>query len=253
MIDHVYTNGDSFTAGVEIQEHKSMDESNKALAYPMHFTNKLNIKHCDNRALPGATNEFILRRTILDLETYKTKGIDLSSVFVLIGWSNINKTEISMREVIRNIGDDPEFNFELMTNTEAPEYHLFQTKFVDPLLANEEGKIISDVYNESIDWLNNYMWDYELEYEKWYSYITLLKNYLENNNCKFLFHNTTHPCKVVSNIYQFDNYFQPNGKSFNEWCTTNNYERRELSYPIEDAHGDFADVLVSYVKEKNLL
>lgn len=254
MIEHVYTIGDSLTAGAEIQEDYSMDQSNKAFAYPLYFANKLKIKHCNNRALPEAPNEFIVRKTILDLEAYKNKGIDLSTVFVLVGWTGLNKTEINMKNIINGVDSDAELKFELLTDVESQELELFQTQFISETSSkNKGGKLITDICNTSIEWLKTYMWDYELEYEKWYANIILLKNYLENNQCKFLFHNTMHKCEVISKVYDFDNYFQPRGESFNEWCTTNNYERRALLNPVEDAHADFADILVEYVKEKKLI
>lgn len=252
MIECLYAGGDSYTAGVEIQDDQSFDESNKALSYPMYLADKLKIKKCDNRALPNASNDFIARKAILDLEGYKEKQINLSNVFVIIGWTDIYKTEISLNEIKQQIKNDEEYRFELMSDVDCAEYHLFGTKFVTPNV-NESGKLLSDVSREAIDWLSSYMWDYELEYEKWYANIIMLKNYLENNNCKFLFHNTKQRCDVISNIYKFDNYYQPTGESFDEWCNSGNYERRKLGYPVEEAHGNFSDVLLEYIKEKNLL
>ena len=105
MYDLLYTNGDSFTMGMEILGDKDITEENKNHAYPMHVTDLMGIKDHANSALPGAPNEWIARQTIFDLLRYEKNGQDLSKVFCLVGWSSINRLEVSVKEDIQKAKD----------------------------------------------------------------------------------------------------------------------------------------------------
>ena len=128
MYDYLYSNGDSFTMGMEIIADKDLSEDNKKYAYPMKITDALRIKDNVNSALPGAPNEWIARQTLADLCKMKADGIDLKKVFVLIGWSSTNRLEISIRDQInsfKEIGAWPPIGF---TSTEIM---MSQTNFVN--------------------------------------------------------------------------------------------------------------------------
>ena len=105
MYEILYANGDSFTHGMEILGNNNVSEENKYHAYPMQITDKLNIGNNVNSALPGAPNEWIARTTILDLLKLKQEGQDLSKVFVIVGWSGINRLEITAKEEIKMLNN----------------------------------------------------------------------------------------------------------------------------------------------------
>jgi len=249
----IYAIGDSLTAGAECIADSDMSEANKRHAYPMYVANKLNYDECINRALPGANNEWIARRCVQDLEEFKRAGEDLKNYFVIVGWSSINRGEISIRSIKDSVQHDQDLKLEFTSDIVCAEMNHFDTLFINPNVTPNktkgDGEIFIDTYWQARNFFGKYMWDYELEYEKWYTNILLLRNYLQNNVGNFLFHNNIHPCEVRSDVYDTVNYYDPTGESFNEWATTNNYNRMALHHPVEKAHGDYSRLLVKYIEE----
>ena len=245
--------GDSLTAGAECIADEDMTEENKQHAYPMYIANKLNYDECINRALPGATNEWIARRCVQDLEELKRNGEDLKNIFVVVGWSSINRGEVSVRSIKDSIAHDQDLKLEFTSRLQHSEMNHFETLFINPNLnpsvVKGDGDIFIETCHETKNFFGKYIWDYELEYERWYTNILFLKNYLQNNVGNFLFHNNIHPCEVKSSCYDFVNYYDPTGESFNEWATTNNYNRMKLYHPVEKAHGDYSRLLCKYIEE----
>lgn len=245
--------GDSLTAGAECIGDKDMTELNKEHAYPMYVANKLKFDTCINKALPRASNDWITRKCVLELEELKRRGQDLKDCFVLVGWSSINRTEVNIRSILDQVAVDPEIKLEFMPDLQHAEMNLFSSLFVnansDPTKVKGDGGLFIETCHEVKNFSGKYLWDYELEYEKWYSNIQLLRSYLEQNVGNFLFHNNIHKCEVHSDTYNFKNYFQPRDESFNEWATTNEYSRMKLSHPVEKAHGDYSKLLVKYIED----
>jgi len=247
----LYAMGDSMTAGAEIQEHGDMNESNKSLAYPMYVANALGYDYCENMALAGAPNEFILRRAVQDLDAMLQKR-SAEDIRVLIGWSSIMRGEISIKE---HMARNPMGDKEWYTNVDSHEMFLFDSMFINVNTQHSEhlgdGSLAVEHGTKAKDFFAEYIWDFEKEYERWFSYINLMQNYLENKNIKYIFHNTVHGIEVHNRVINNPRYYMPKN-AMNEWCTENKYERRKLGHPVEQAHGDYADLLVEYIKNEKL-
>lgn len=247
----LYAIGDSITSGAELQEDGSMEESNKAYAYPMYLTDKLNYDECDNKAIAGAPNEWIARRGVLDIQALLDKGYKAQDLRVVVGWSSLNRAEISIKELkSRHPGRDAEWQ----TAHTSTEQFMFETMFINANTSQElvlgDGKLAVEHGQVARDFYADYVWDYELEYEKWYSQILFFQNYLENKNIKYIFHNNVHPCEVKANFLENNiRYYKPN-EAFNQWA--NKYDRRKLGHPVEEAHGDYADLLLEYINKHEL-
>lgn len=248
----LYAMGDSMTAGAEITEHGDMNEANKALAYPMYVANKLGYEKCENMALAGAPNEFILRRAVQDLDALLTKN-KAEDIRVLIGWSSIMRGEISIKE--QKARTPWATDKEWFTACDAHEMFLFDTMFINVNTQHSiqlgDGELAVEHATKAKDFFAEYMWDFELEYEKLFTQINLLQNYLENKNLKYIFHNTVHGLEVRNKVIDNPRYFNPK-QAMNEWCSENKYERRKHGHPVEEAHGDYADLLVEHIKNEKL-
>ena len=68
-MDFLYANGDSFVFGMECLEDASTLELNKEYAFPKQLAKRLDCPTYINNAYNGATNDFIFRNTIFDLNS----------------------------------------------------------------------------------------------------------------------------------------------------------------------------------------
>lgn len=82
MIDLVYTNGDSWTYGSELAD--------RSLAWPWLVAGQLGHELC-NAAVPGSTNDKILRTTVADCLRFKRMG---QTPLVLIAWTQLHRFEL---------------------------------------------------------------------------------------------------------------------------------------------------------------
>ena len=80
-IKRLYTIGDSWTQGFELQNPKTE-------CYPYLLSKKLNCE-LENQALPSASNDWMFRKTIQWVCSQK----DLSDVLVIVGWSIPSRRE----------------------------------------------------------------------------------------------------------------------------------------------------------------
>ena len=99
----LYANGCSLTFGMEILGDYSYDPKNLSLAWPRALADLHGIKSVTNAAYCGASNEFILRRTITDLLTRAEQGEDPKDVLVVIGWSSVCRQEINLTTLIKRL------------------------------------------------------------------------------------------------------------------------------------------------------
>lgn len=259
MFNLLYACGDSFTSGMEILEDKSLAEENKAHAYPMHITDLMGIRDHHNSALPGATNEFIARQTIMDLLRFKQEGQDLSKIFVVIGWSSICRLEVSAKDEIKMLKAQGMWPPGGMTSYELS---LFGTNFVNAninkFILDKDGNKVFDFGDEAQEFCARYLWDDELEYEKWFTNISLLKSFFELHNIKYFMHNTVHPwnslLKIRPNVvganYFDKRYYQYDTFALMEWGDKHYpYLRRAEGHFQKQVHVKFAEMVYPYIKD----
>jgi len=104
MIDLVYTNGDSWTYGSELED--------RTHAWPWLVSNKLGYE-LFNASVPGSTNDKILRTTVEDcLRLQKMRQRPL----VLIAWTQLHRFELP----IASSNGDNYFNFVNPNDTDTP-------------------------------------------------------------------------------------------------------------------------------------
>jgi hypothetical protein len=260
MFDLLYANGDSFTSGMEILEDKSLAEENKAHAYPMHITDLMGITQHHNSALPGATNEFIARQTIMDLLRFKQDGMDLSKVFVVIGWSSICRLEVSAKDEIKMLKAQDMWPPAGMTSYELK---VFGTNFVNAsiskFLLDKDGNKIFDFGDDAQEFCARYLWDDELEYEKWFTNIVMLVEFFKNNNIKYFMHNTVHPwnslMKIRPNLFEAEyfakNYYNYDTFALMDWGNTHYpYLRRMEGHFQKPVHVKFAEMVHPYIMKE---
>jgi hypothetical protein len=259
MFELLYACGDSFTHGMEILGDCNVSEENKYHAYPMQITDELGIANNINSALPGAPNEWIARTTILDLLKLQTEGQDLSKVFVIIGWSGINRLEITAKEEIKNLkktGDWPPLG---MVSTEI---EMFGTNFVNPnttkWVKDGNGDLICNFGDDAQMFCAQFLWDEDLEHEKWFGYIMAVKSFCEANNIKYFMHNNVHewnrllkirPNFLVDTVFGKE-YYKFDTFSFSQWAKQkHSYGKRREGHYSKQVHTEFKNLVLPYIKE----
>lgn len=266
MIELVYACGDSFTAGMEILGDSDKREENKNFSYPGQLSRLLKSPKYINNAFHGASNDFITRQTIKDLLELERQGNDPSKTLVTIGWSSIYRSELYVKDTIENFIKISPVPLPPTSNIKLREFHELGVFFVNPNFHFGFGPGISnfriekDFSQDAVKFCTDFLWNEELEFEKWYSNAILLKNFLENKGYKFLFVNNVHPLeqhgRLVDSIDELliPNYYNPRSFHFQQWCMAffRQFKRKEGHY-AEEPHKKFAETLFNYIQDNGLL
>jgi hypothetical protein len=263
----LYANGDSFTFGMEILGDHSQIPENKNLSYPEELRKLLNIEFGRNEAYCGATNEFIFRKTIQNLLELESLGIDPKDVFVVIGWSSICRTEINAMSWIQNIVKDKMTLAELQQNNlGAKEFDNFGTFFISAnagIIVNWEGITRDNFVPSILEFLVEFMWRDDLEYEKWFVQQESLRGFLNNKGYDFLMLNSTQKfeydkfnrwTKELMETFDTIKYIDPINFSMYDWVKEN-YPNEEMKFrhPSKKAHSKFAEYLYQYIIDNNII
>lgn len=104
MINLVYTNGDSWTYGSELQD--------RSTAWPWLVAKSLEHELC-NTATPGGTNDKIVRTTVEDCIRFVRAG---QRPLVLIAWTQLHRFELP----IASSNGENYYNFVNPNDTETP-------------------------------------------------------------------------------------------------------------------------------------
>jgi len=259
----LYSNGDSFTFGMEILEPHSKTQDNKLLSYPIELSKLLNIGIIRNESYCGATNEFIFRKTIEHLLEMEASGINPKDVFVVVGWTSICRAEITALNLINNNGDRTIEELKKICNLD-PEFQNFETFFINVgsrLLFKQNGKTQVNTAQPIIDFLVEYIWRDDLEYEKWFVQQEALTHFLNNKGYEYLMLNTTQKfdfnkfSDCIKNLMTFDSrYIDPINFSMHDWA--NEFypnERMPHGHPTKKVHQKFAEYLYQYIIDNNII
>jgi hypothetical protein len=254
----LYANGDSMTYGMEILGDKNRQEENKDYAYPAELSKLLGIETTINAAYCGAPNEFIFRKTIVDLLELEKMGHDPQDIFVVIGWSSICRGEIYLKEIVDKLFKEK--NSTKHDTFEMPELDDFGTGFLNP--GFQQGIWFNDgtkknLFDEVMPLFVDFIWQDPLEFEKWFSQQIALENFLRNRGYDFLFFNAVHifselysseQTQILLDNFKSDNYYSPLTFSFTQWANLNYPgEKRELHHYSSVVHAAFADLLYNYI------
>ena len=262
----LYANGDSFTYGMECLGDRDRREENKDFAYPVELGRLLGIDTVVNASYCGAPNEFIFRKTLLDLLELESTGTDPKDVFVVIGWSSVCRGEVYLKDMLEEIFKEKKYSEDRMTMVSMPEYADFGTAFMNPGFL--QGISFSDgdkrnFFEELMPFFLKYVWIDSLEFEKWFVQQQALEGFLRSKGYDFLFFNAVHPfselvCNevtkaLIGNLSK-SNYYFPEFFSFANWVDALHAEKKRLMmHPAPEVHRDFAKLLYDYVIESKLI
>ena len=264
MTKLLYANGDSFTFGMEIIADYDHSEENKNHAYPATLARLLGINTALNAAYVGCGNDFIFRQTIFDLLDLEKEGNAPKDVFVLVGWSCVDRTEIAANIMIEHLIETGQMESGLDIEHNAPELEDFGLLFVNPGYKQKfqlKDGTKFDIASQVVPLLVKYVWGYRNSFRRDFSLMIALEHYLRNKGYKFLFHNT------IYNLSEFDGEWNPNPVSFTapeyynfetfgiwNWAKNNYRENlRAQHHADKSLHDRFAGMLATYIKENNLI
>lgn len=266
----LYSNGCSFTFGMEILGDNDCTLENKQFAYPSELSKLLNISFVKNESYCGATNEFIFRKTIENLLEMESLGHNPQDIFVVIGWTSICRAELSGLDWTINATKDriKSSNIILSERREiqkyAPksdEFSNFGTYFVSPNRHVEIGN--KNLLDDVIDFLVEFVWEDDLEYEKWFVQQETLKTFLNHKGYNFLMFNATGKfdldefnswTKNLMKNFDSKNYIDPINFSMYDWVDEfwpNDFMER--NHPNKKAHQKFAEYLYQYIIKNNII
>ena len=113
-----------------------------------------------------------------------------------------------------------------------------------------------------VEFLVNYIWRDDLEYEKWFVQQESLKNFLNNKGYDFLMLNTTQKFEIDNFnswtkelMKTFDSrYIDPINFSMYDWVKEC-YPQETMKYrhPTKKAHQKFAEYLYQYIVDNNII
>jgi hypothetical protein len=244
----LYANGDSFIFGMEILEHDSRDERNKEWSFVKQVADKFGLKYVNN-AFNGATNEFIFRQTMHDLQELE-KTTDPSEVFVVIGWTSVYREEIIAKNA---------FDFFVGSGNNIDvcpddvEYHKFGTFFINPH-QSQDIQLIKNGYRktfnlsqQAIEFCTMYFWDDEFQKQKLHALMLGLQGYLQSKGYRYLFVNCCNsdlpnvPCYGAT-------------QSFFEWGKQHHPKSlRQKNHFDLIAHTEYAKLITDYINQESLL
>ena len=278
MIETLYVNGCSWTAGDELDcdpnfneilkdrklklsnkmKWQIVDENDNYVAPPTdiyneinwgaHLKNKLNIPVYINNSLGGGSNDRIVRTTVDYVMSYPEDKRD--ELLIVIGWTGSDRKEVFFNRSKTWERFNPTFKF-----TQTYENNKKLTKF--------------DIQNLDLCYENYvyYFNDYQESNSRYFQQIYLLSNLLDNLKIKYLFFDAfatkggVYWCHVVEKIKMFDKeieWFDKKNtiygeKTMRDFVEENNYPLAPYKHPLIEGHEKWAQHLIDIMKEKQIL
>jgi len=262
----LYANGDSFTYGMEILGDNDRKQENKDHAYPALLAKKLEISEVYNGSFLGAPNEFIFRQTMFELLELENQGYKPEEVLVVVGWTVPFRSEVNLKNTVEDSGfkakvisDDPA----ALTNLTAyPEFNAWGNIFISGFAGtkyqvNDTTAIdITDARDFHVD----YIWDWDLEYNKWFSYVIALEHFLRARGYDFVFFNAIHPfnldldkltsqAKRYRHMLQGDNYYQFLDWGWSDWGQKKFPDTvTQFGHFDGEMHNTFSNMLLKHIE-----
>lgn len=182
MINFLYANGCSWTAGHGIQDHDSLQHMPVSerwnqipvYAWPSVLAKKLNVQHI-NHAQGAGSNKRMVRTTIDWLHSYPKENYD--KLLVVLGWTTVDRNEFYIKE------DDNTKGWCLCNASQLISSH------GHPLIPNFSKSFLKNIDNWHKDYLT-YIFNYKANYTYFFQEMWLMSNLLENLGIKYLFFNS---------------------------------------------------------------
>lgn len=255
QIKQLYANGDSFVFGMEAIEDGSRDPANKDFSFAKHVAQAFDLDYINN-AYNAATNEFIFRRTILDLEGL-LKVSDATDTFVIVGWTSLFREEIIAKQMFEYFLKQ---DANLSIHPDDQEYHDFGTLFINPNQSHDV-EIRKNHYLKRFNLSQNitefctmYLWDEYFQGQKIQAQIIALHNYLKIKGFRHLFVNC---CSTICDQIQIpvDSSVIFNwNESFYSWGIKKYPDLiREKNHFHHSVHNEYAKLVVQHITHKQLI
>jgi hypothetical protein len=279
MIKMLYANGCSLTEGSELgnaqfkyDEKKNGPSTARGMSdlpaghmeymethsYPYILKNLLGIKNHMNSALGGSCNKRILRTSIIDIEQLLT-AYDPSEIFVVIGWTAFDRTEIfSNHHFVQII---PSFDGANLTKDQKKYAAMY-----DEVIAGQLDDLLLHHLTEVLT-LKNYLKNKGIRYVFSYG----LTSYIEQqfDEVELLRASKNHDVTKFIDLVDYNSWALPPNTSvsadyeqllkslctlcFYNFTVSNGYKQGTGLHPLDEAHNDWANVLYKYIVEHKLL
>jgi hypothetical protein len=233
------------------------DQKNKEFAFPAYLSKSLNCQTYINNANCGATNEFIFRKTILDLLAFEKQGQDLKDIFVVIGITSLHRTEVDA-ESIRQLINPHNMKYYQDNDNFPQEIVKYNTLFVNPtsmlsISKNVFSNKIVDTRN-IIEFLAKYLWTEQVQLESQEARILALQNFLNFKKINYLFVNTVCPLERTTNLDLTDPHlYKLDLDSFFDFSVINYPdERQPFNHFTRVPHEAYAKILYEYINNVDL-
>ena len=197
-------------------------------------------------------------------------GHNPRDIFVVIGWTSICRAELSGLDWTINAAKDRIKSSNILFSErrdiqkyshEINEFRNFGTYFVSPNrhIEVEDKDFVDDV----IDFLVEFVWEDDLEYEKWFVQQEALKTFLNHKGYDFLMFNATGKfdldefncwTKNLMKNFDYKNYIDPINFSMYDWV--NEFYPNDLmesNHPNKKAHQKFTEYLYQYIITNNII
>ena len=253
----LYANGDSMLFGMECIDHGSKAEENKQLAFPKHISDALGCSMYINNSHNGATNEFIFKTVLSDLQQLEDNGYNPKDIFVVIGITSLHRIEIDGRGWFGSY-KDIQSTLVKMRNENflgyPVEFEKYNTMFAQPgleidlTLGGKEYSLSKDI----LPWSVKYLWTENVQLESQEARIIALHEILKLKGYDHIFVNSVCPLErtkhidlTCKNFYKLDQH----GHAFWEYAVTKygNTERRQYNHFSPVPHESFGKELVDYI------
>jgi hypothetical protein len=253
----LYANGDSFVAGMECLDHGDRSDLNKELAFSKHLATALNCEIYINNAYNGATNEFIFKRTIFDLQELERNNVDPTDVFVVIGFTSLRRFEIDGARLFEGYKDsqgNPLGTVPSATPVPPDEFIDYGTVFMSPsnvlLGADKKGKIVN-MLEPLYPFITRYLWTDPVLKMSHAARIHALHAILKLKGYQHVIINT---CTDEVELPDGVNFFSPPlVKSFYEYALRfYPDELRSHNHFSPLPHAKYAEELITHIRDKVL-
>jgi hypothetical protein len=251
----LYACGDSFMYGMECLGDMDKSKENKELAFPKYLSDMMGCSQYINNSLCGATNEFIFRKTVLDLDKFEKDGVNPQDVFVVIGITSLHRVEIDGDRFYEPI--DQDFVKASYTLPQFPiEYLETKTIFINPGsgYATTHNGVEVDSKKLIIPWCSQFIWTETVQLPQQEARMIALHELLKAKGYDHVFVNTVCPllrtsyididCKNYHNItvdsfYGFANFKHP-------------IEKRAWNHFSPKPHKEYSEILYDYINKHQL-
>ena len=251
--------GDSFVAGMECLGDGDRSPENKELSFPKHVAVNLSCEKYINNAYCGATNEYIFRRAILDLQEIERSGVDPADVFVLIGFTALHRIEVDgdrLFEGYYDLTNKPIIPSNKMFTPAPPEeFFDHNTVFINPgqlLVAKTRLGRVVNIAKDVYPFCTKYLWTDPVQKPSQEARVYALHTFLKLKGYKHVILST---CSDEITFHNTVNFFNPppDLRSFYEYALTFYPEEiRKQNHCGPLPHAMYANELIEHIRNNIL-